>query len=726
MKKPELLSPAGNMECLQAAVLAGCDAVYLGGYTFGARSYAGNFSDEEIIEAVSYCHLRKVKVYVTVNTLVHEDKFDMCISYIDFLHKNNVDAIIVQDLGLMDYVRKVYPNLEIHASTQMHIHNREGVLFAEELGLKRAVVARETSIEQLALMKKKSSIELEVFVHGALCVSYSGQCLMSSMIGGRSGNLGTCSQCCRMKYSLLSDGVKQNKNEYLLSTKDLNTIESIGKLMDIGIDSLKIEGRMKRKEYVYMVTKLYRKAIDNYALYHDTKVTEQDLEQLALLFNRKFTKGFLFNEKNEQIIHNFRPNHMGLPLGKVSDVQNKMISIKLERNLNLLDGIRVIQDTEDYGCTVTKMFINHKSVECAKKGDIVELYLDSRVALDSLVVKTTDSKQLKKIENKLREERQFDISGYACIQIGKPISFTVTDGELTTTSVSSTVVEEAKNSPTTKERVIEQFSKFGGTIYRMNEIDVDMIDENVFIPISLLNELRREVTVKLDNHRLYEIPYVKETYNISIPEYSRTKSMAILIQNEKEYSEVANKNFDTIYTENPELYTEIKNDNVVLKLPRVINYFYEYKIPLLVGEVGSLYRYKDIPLVTDFSLNVVNSYTVAFLHSLGVQKVTLSYELFKNEIKDIIDAYLERYHKHPNIEVIVSSYPEVMISKFNLPKYFGCREHENYLKDSFGNLFRIQSEEDFMRIYHYERIEDSDYESYYKMGVNSLRIHRSL
>ena len=399
MKKPELLAPAGDMDSLCAAVLAGCDAVYLGGYTFGARSYAGNFSNDEIIEAVRYCHLRKVKVYVTVNTLIHEDKFDMCISYIDFLHRNNVDAIIVQDLGLMDYVRKVYPNLEIHASTQMHIHNVEGVLFAQSLGLKRVVVARETDIQTIQEMKKKSSIQLEVFVHGALCVSYSGQCLMSSMIGGRSGNLGNCSQCCRMKYTFLSNGEKKGKNKYLLSTKDLNTLEYVGQLMEIGVDSLKIEGRMKRPEYVYMVTKLYRKAIDNYYLYQDTKITAEDMESLTLLFNRKFTKGFLFGEDVTQLTHSYRPNHMGITLGKVVESHKGMVSILLCYKLSIGDGIRILGNREDVGCTVTKILCNNKSVEEGHDGDIVRIRVNSDVEIGSVVLKTTDRKQLEEIQH---------------------------------------------------------------------------------------------------------------------------------------------------------------------------------------------------------------------------------------------------------------------------------------------------------------------------------------
>ena len=220
MKKPELLSPAGNMESLYAAIEGGCDAIYLSGTLYGARSYAANFTNEQLKEAVSYAHMYNVKVYVTINTLIYEAEVKRFLEYVDYLVSIFVDAVIVQDIGMMDLLRSIYPDLEIHASTQMHIHNLEGVKLLEELGLKRVVLARETPIELISEIKDNSSIEIEIFVHGALCISYSGQCLMSSLIGGRSGNRGTCAQCCRQPYDLYSDGKKQNKEQYLLSTKD--------------------------------------------------------------------------------------------------------------------------------------------------------------------------------------------------------------------------------------------------------------------------------------------------------------------------------------------------------------------------------------------------------------------------------------------------------------------------------------------------------------------------
>ena len=292
MKKIELLAPAGNMECLKAAIMAGCDAVYLAGYMFGARNFANNFSDEEIIEAIKYSHLYGVKVYVTVNTLIYDDEVEIFIKYIDFLHRNDVDAIIIQDLGMLDLIKQTYPKLEIHASTQMHIHNLDGVNFLENMGVDRVVLARELDIETIRKIKKETNIEIEVFGHGALCISYSGQCLMSSLIGNRSGNRGTCTQCCRKSYDLYDNsGNKLNQNKYLLSTKDLNTLNNIDKFIDSGIDSFKIEGRMKSKEYVYYVVSLYKKAIDSYYDNKHVSINEDEEKTLKTIFNRQFTKG---------------------------------------------------------------------------------------------------------------------------------------------------------------------------------------------------------------------------------------------------------------------------------------------------------------------------------------------------------------------------------------------------------------------------------------------------
>ena len=241
MKKPEILSPVGSMASLYAAIEGGCDAVYLAGKLFGARAFADNFSNEELIFAINYAHKYGVKVYVTTNTLVYDSEIPAFMKYIEFLYTNNVDAIIIQDIGMFDLVHKTFPDLEIHISTQMHIHNQEGVELVKSLGASRVVLARETPIDLVKKIRNIPDIELEIFVHGALCISYSGQCLMSSLIGGRSGNRGTCAQCCRQPYELFCNDIKISKDNYLLSTRDLCTIEHIGELIEAGVDSLKIE-----------------------------------------------------------------------------------------------------------------------------------------------------------------------------------------------------------------------------------------------------------------------------------------------------------------------------------------------------------------------------------------------------------------------------------------------------------------------------------------------------
>ena len=287
MKKIELLAPAGDMESLKAAIEAGCDAVYLGGDNFGARAFSKNFSNDELVEAINYAHLYGVKVYVTVNTLVYDSEVADFLKYIEFIHKNNVDAVLIQDLGMFDLVRKTFPNLELHASTQMHIHNLDGVKVMESLGIKRIVLARETNIQDIKNIVKNTKCEIEVFVHGALCISYSGQCLMSSLIGGRSGNRGKCAGSCRLRYDIMdTDGNVLNTGKYPLSTKDLNSLEYVGELIDAHVSSLKIEGRMKSKEYVYKVVSIYRHAIDNYYKYGKVIIDKDDMLELRKIFNR--------------------------------------------------------------------------------------------------------------------------------------------------------------------------------------------------------------------------------------------------------------------------------------------------------------------------------------------------------------------------------------------------------------------------------------------------------
>jgi putative protease len=708
MKKPELLSPAGNMECLHAAIEAGCDAVYIGGKHFGARNYAINFTDEEMIEAINYSHLYGVKVYVTVNTMITEELVKPFIKYIDFLHKNNVDAIIISDIGMIDYIRQVYPNLEVHASTQMHIHNLEGAKFIESLGLKRVVLARETNIELIDEIKKNTNIELEVFIHGALCISYSGECLMSSLIGGRSGNKGTCSQSCRMK--------KVNKDNYLLSTKDLNTLNNIGSLIDIGVDSLKIEGRMKSKEYVYFVTKLYRKAIDSYINNKTIDIKEEDIINLKKIFNRNYTKGFLNNEENNKIVNQYRPN----PIGEVVSVKNNFVKIKLIDELNLRDGIRILNDIEDYGTTIYKMKKDNIFVEKAFNKDIIELKFEHKININvgDKVVKTTDIKLVNLIEEQIKNKtRKISINGIIKCKLNEPIIFKISDG-INDIEIKGKIVEKSINNPITKERIEEQINKLGNTIYKFNKLDL-IVDDNIFINIKDLNEIRREGIEKLNQKRLKKQEYKKLEYNNEVKEYTDEVGYTSFIHNLDNYDKLVNSK--EIIVDDIDLYNEkVLDSRVILKLPRVIYNYPNYNIKVMVGEYGSLNKYND--MISDFSFNVANSYSVAFLHNHNVKRVTLSLELKEEEIKKLIENYKERYNKKPNLELIVSSIPEVMVSKFNLIKYYNIPNSDNYLRDKFKNNFKIKIKDNLMYIYHFKRIEIEDHKKLFDMGINRLRI----
>ena len=307
MKKTELLIPVGNKECLYAAIHNGADAVYLGGKKFGARAYSNNFNEEEMIEAIKTCHLYGVKIYVTVNTMIYNNEINEVINYLNFLKSNNVDAVIMQDNGLIELTRKLIPDLEIHVSTQAHNHNKPAINHYKEIGCTRVVFDRESSLEAIANIDV--DIEKEVFVYGALCICYSGNCLFSALNGGRSANRGMCVGSCRLPYSLYKNEIKQ-KEGYILSTKDLNTLPNLSEMLDKGIDSLKIEGRMKSKEYVALVTKTFRKLIDNYYNNQELILTKEDKENLLKTYNREFTEGYLFNANN--IINDKTSNHQGV------------------------------------------------------------------------------------------------------------------------------------------------------------------------------------------------------------------------------------------------------------------------------------------------------------------------------------------------------------------------------------------------------------------------------
>ena len=708
MKKVELLAPAGNMDSLKAAVMAGCDAVYLGGVLFGARAFAGNFTNEEIVDAINYAHLYGVKVYVTINTIIYDSEVERFLDYVRFLHKNNVDAVIIQDIGMFDLLRKKFPNLELHASTQMNIHNYDGALLAKKLGFKRVVMARETPIDVIKKIKEEIDIEIEVFIHGALCVSYSGECLLSALVGKRSGNRGTCAQICRKKYDFYDDDKnKLNTNNYLLSTKDLCTLKYIDKLIEIGVDSLKIEGRMKRSPYVYLVTKTYRKVIDNYYNTGKLKIDENDIIELKKMFNRNFTKGFMLNEDNNNFTYDKRPNNIGIEVGQVISKVKNDLKIKLTYDVSVHDGLRILDDKEDKGLVINKMFINNKSVLEAKKGDVITLKYDKYVEKNSKVLLTSSKKQLESIFEAIKNQERFiyiDLNFTA--KENENLKLTITDGLNTVTEVLDKTPMRAINKETSFDVIKKQLSKLGNTVYKARSITLNL-DDNLFINIKDINEIRRRAISKLNEKRLYKIDFVEKDYTIGVPDFPSIKQTAVLVNNE---NESLKDKYDLIYTEDE----KTKDEDSIIVLPRIINEHPFVKNTVMIGDFGGLLKYDNFQ--TNFSFNVVNSYSVAFLHSLGAKLVTLSYELSLSQIKNMIEIYKKRYNKNPNTSLIINSYPECFVSKFNLNKKYNVKS--GYLKDSYGNFLRVKTKGDIMVVYHFKKVNLYDIKEVFETGVN--------
>lgn len=718
MMKPELLSPAGDMESLYAAVSAGCDAVYLGGYTFGARSFASNFSLEEMKEAIRYCHLYGVKVYVTVNTIIYESEMEMLLDYVDQLVLIHVDALIIQDLGALDLLHQTYPELELHASTQMHLHNVNGVKMALSLGCKRVVLARETPIEKVKQIKEETGAEIELFVHGALCVSYSGQCLMSQLIGGRSGNRGSCAGSCRQKYQLIKMEHHQEKVikdfSYLLSMKDLYTLEHIDSLIELGVDSFKIEGRMKSPSYVYLVTSLYRHAIDDYFSTGQVVIDQTLLQKLTYIFHRKFTKGFLFHDENQNITNSFRPNHLGVKIGTVLDVQKDRVFVQLQESVRIGDGIRIVSK-EDTGCFLNDFYRNGELLKKANRGDVISFRVKGSVTKGDMVMKTYDVEIASEIESEIREKkRRVPVDMKVSVAVGSPFKLWMSVGNHQVMVESDILLEAPKKQGTSKERMVEQLSKLGNTVYCVRNIEVVQEDE-VFFPISVLNEVRRKGVEALNQARLYRALLEKKSYRPLKVQIPVTSGIEVSVSNTQ--TEMRNMSGKKRYVEN--LASDLMLDSsTVLKLSNVMEDYPKVKGRVLVEELGGLLPYDEFE--TGLGLNVSNSYTVHLLHRLGAKEVTLSSECNLDQIRELMEAYQQRYQSMPNVSVVMRSIPKMMTTKYTLLP-FDTKKERYALKDRFGNLYPMEIKNHKMHLYYNRVIEPYYKEEIISLGIQNLR-----
>ncbi len=480
----EVLAPAGSYDSFRAALTAGADAVYAGGPHFGARAYAENFTEEQLLEAIDEAHLHGRRFYLTVNTLVKDQELPQLYRYLEPLYRGGLDAVIVQDTGVFEVVRTCFPDLDIHASTQMTITGAEGARFLKECGAVRVIPARELSLEEIRHMKQAAGLEIECFVHGALCYCYSGQCLLSSLIGGRSGNRGQCAQPCRLRYA--SGG----KKGYLLSLKDICTLELIPDMIDAGIDSFKIEGRMKRPEYVAGVTSMYRKYVD---LYQKSgrerfRVSEEDQEMLLDLYNRGgFHTGYYHQKNGRDMIATDRPNHAGVPAVKVMDQKGREVTAKALTQIHRGDVLAFPQQGDhtfgkDYekGSRITIPLPKGKHLE---KGLVL-----NRIRNEKLLGELRDFQK--------QGKRKEKIYGFLRLYSKEPAMMTVCKGDVSAQAVSELTVEQAEKSPLDEARIRKQLEKTGNTEFEFDNLEIDL-EEGVFLPMQQINELRRRVLEEL-------------------------------------------------------------------------------------------------------------------------------------------------------------------------------------------------------------------------------------
>lgn len=665
----ELLAPAGNMEALKAAISNGCDAVYLGMQKFGARAYSDNFDIESLKEAVRYAHLREVKIYVTMNTIVFQDEIDDMQRQLRELNEIGVDGVIVQDLAVFDYIVNSFTDMEAHCSTQMGIDDLEGTLLFKELGAKRVVLSREVPIEKVKEIKQAAKIPIEIFVHGALCVSYSGNCLMSGLIGYRSGNRGRCVGSCRKEYELFDKTTgKSLGKSYLLSTKDLNTIDYIDELKEI--DSLKIEGRMKEPAYVANVVSQYRAALDG-------KASASNKDNLKKTFNRTFTKGYLFHEDPKDLTNIRRPNNFGYEIGKVTGYRNGMYEITLKQRLNQNDIIRIDHDNEDVNLSVVKLYDRDGNL-INKADKVCYIKIKEKLSAGDVVYKTKDYLFYKDLEDNLEKEfRRFrlDLKVYAY-----PDSKLVIDAEGLGCSYlyeSEEILGEAINNPTTREQVVKQLSRLNDTVFTLG--DVEFEEYNAFIPVKMLNNARREIVQGLydakisSKERGTQEPEAKEKIAFAPQKPYITAS----VTTKEQYDACVSCGIKEVYFDNIIRRNQITYD--------------EREGELLIGGYGGIYYYRNRnPFVTDYSLNVVNSTSCRQLYRLGAKRVTLSYELNKKQIGELIDEYYEDNDGYPALEMIVYGRAPLLFTKYCPLKKMGqcgiCKTKSYEIKDEYGTF----------------------------------------
>lgn len=761
----ELLSPVGDFECLKAAVQNGADAVYFGASSFSARAFASNFDDANLKKAITYAKVRGVKTNLTLNTLLKNDELPSAIALAEKAYSYGIDAIIVQDLGLARFLIKKFPDLAIHASTQLSVHNLEGVLKLQKLGFSRVVLSRELSLEEIEYICKNSDVEIEVFVHGALCISYSGQCLFSSMIGGRSGNRGKCAQPCRLPYELISNDNTFDKG-FLLSPRDLCGLDFLPQLVKAGVTCLKIEGRMKTPEYVATVTKIYRKYLtlaENPATINNYTISQEDNQALLQVFNRGgFSSGHLTSTGNKDLIYPEKSNNMGIFLGTVANFNSNKGHIDFTTNATLSVGDKIAIENNRHETslyTVSELMIKNQNIPQSNPGDKIRIgRMKGKIFVGNKIYKMSDksltASAISSLEN---ETRKTNLSCKMVVHENCPISLTVSGPTgITVSVVSDVTTEPAMNSPITKERLISQLSKTNNTPFNFEKIDIDLSDGLFIKGISCINELRRQALSKYEDELIASFTRTiesSESYDSLLmpiqpsPKMPEVSLLLNLLNSNFSYNDL--KNIDKVYI--PFKYFVLNefssvlqcissNFNTYIYFPTIIRTNYnklikanldkilnKYNIKgFVVSNIGNfelLKDYKNYEFISNYTLNIYNNLSIV---ELPCSTVTLSPELNNSDLQNIV----KTAHPNHNLELIVYGKTPVMNSAYCLlgksnKCYSSCKHLCNttshfYLKDRLGFLFRVIPDNiDTTTTIYNSKITSIDYKN---IEVDSIRI----
>ena len=723
-KKVEILSPAGSYESLKAAIAAGADAVYIGGSRFGARAFANNLQEDKLLEAIDYVHLHGRRIYLTVNTLLKEKELqEELYEYLLPYYKHGLDAVIVQDIGVLQFVKEHFPDLSIHASTQMTITNVLGAKILEELGVERVVTARELQIDEVAEINRQTNVEIESFVHGALCYCYSGQCLYSSLLGGRSGNRGQCAQPCRLPYKVQGD----KESQYVLSLKDMCTLEYIPELIESGIYSFKIEGRMKKPEYVALVTAMYRKYVDLYLEKGKKgfRVDPKDREMLMDLYNRGGSHGGYYHTKNgRDMLSLARPNHAGVPALQVLRCHGKNVSVKTLVDIHKGDVIELPDGAENYTFSGD-----------VKAGQNVNIMIHKKQLFqkDAILNRTRNEQLITDIhENIIRLELKEKIKGKLILSSTDFAKMMVSYGDIIV-EVTGDVAQEAINQPMDAARIEKQMRKTGNTPFEFETLDIEL-HGNLFMPMQSLNELRRNALEELEKQSVkayrrdegIELPSKRiseENTGISgkTKEAETAECIHVYVESLEQFCEATEHTYiGRIYVDCNAIDTVWSNDSIVslieeahekekqiyFCMPHIFRkdtiqkYEENYAHIFMQNWDGVLIRnyesyeflrehdYKK-NIVTDYNPYQFNSYAKNFWMNEEVESTTAPLELNYRELQDV---------GVENSELVVYGHLPMMVSAQCIRKTAeGCKKQRGTLtfKDRYQKIFTVKNHCDY-------------------------------